>query len=65
MYSRSNVKGPKRPAGVDVMLHEPRHYMDVSGELHAPGNLTRGKKPKYLLYRKLSLLYSQSRHGRK
>jgi hypothetical protein len=40
-----------------------RHYLEVSGQLHAPAALPPGKKPRYPLDRRLS--GPQSRSGRR
>jgi hypothetical protein len=37
----------KSYGGVDVQIHVflPGHYLEVSGQLHAPATLTPGKEP--------------------
>jgi hypothetical protein len=41
----------------------PRHYMEVSGQLHAPAALPQGKSPCYSLYRRLGGPESRSGRG--
>jgi hypothetical protein len=48
--------------GISPRILWPRHYMEFSGQIHAPAALTPGKSPRYPLYRRLG--GSQSRSGR-
>jgi hypothetical protein len=48
--------------GIAPLILWPRHYMEASGQLHAPAALTPGKNPWYLLDRRLG--GPQSRFGR-
>jgi hypothetical protein len=43
----------KTYGGVEVYFHQSLHWMEVSGQLHAPAALPPGKLPKYSLNRKL------------
>jgi hypothetical protein len=46
--------------GIAPLILWPRHYMEVSGQLHAPAAYPHGKSPWYPLDRRLGGLQSRS-----
>jgi hypothetical protein len=56
------MKAYRGSGGIASLILWPRHYMEASGQLHAPAALPPAKDPSYLLDRRLS--GPQSRSGR-
>jgi hypothetical protein len=57
------MKAYWRSGGIAPIILWPRHYMEVSGQLHAPAALPPGKSPWYPLDRRLGGPQSHSGSG--